>query len=353
MLQHDDTRILSMCPLLSPAILLDEIPLSEKAVAVVDKGRTESKAILNGEDDRLMVVTGPCSIHDPTAALDYASRLLPLAEKYKGELQIIMRVYFEKPRTIVGWKGLINDPDIDGSFEINKGLRISRKLLSDICELGLPPGAEFLDTIIPQFIADAIAWSAIGARTTESQVHRELGSGLSMPVGFKNGTSGNVQIAIDAVRSARESHWFPSVTRQGVAAIFQTSGNPTAHVILRGGSRTGPNYQAKDIQPVIEKLKSLKIPPYVVVDCSHGNSNKDSKHQGEVAKALAEQISGGQKNIAGVMLESHLVAGRQDYVPGGNNTYGQSITDSCINLDETRIIIDKLAQAVARPIANT
>ena len=346
MIQHDDTRIAGMRPLLPPAILIEEVPLSDKALQVVDQGRAESEAILSGQDDRLIVVTGPCSIHDPKAALEYTSKLLPLAEKYKAELQVIMRVYFEKPRTVVGWKGLINDPDIDGSFEINKGLRIARKLLADICELGLPTGAEFLDTIIPQFIADAIAWSAIGARTTESQVHRELASGLSMPVGFKNGTSGNVQIAIDAVRSAREPHWFPSVTRQGVTAIFETHGNPTAHLILRGGSRTGPNYEAKDIEPIIEQLNALQLPPYLVVDCSHGNSNKDYKRQGEVAKVLASQIANGQTGIAGVMLESHLVEGRQDYDPKGPNTYGQSITDACINLEETAGILDVLAQAV-------
>ncbi|MEN8724543.1 MAG: 3-deoxy-7-phosphoheptulonate synthase, partial [Lentimonas sp.] len=247
--QHDDTRIAGMRPLLAPAILIEEIPLTEKATLVIDQGRSESEAILRGDDDRLIVVVGPCSIHDTKAALEYAERLVPYAKKYKGELQIIMRVYFEKPRTVVGWKGLINDPSIDGSFEINKGLRIGRQLLVDICEIGLPTGAEFLDTIIPQFIADAIAWSAIGARTTESQIHRELASGLSMPVGFKNGTSGNVQIALDAVRSAAQPHWFPSVTKQGVTAIFQTTGNPAAHVILRGGNRTGPNYEAKDVEP--------------------------------------------------------------------------------------------------------
>ncbi|MGB0744954.1 MAG: 3-deoxy-7-phosphoheptulonate synthase, partial [Opitutales bacterium] len=272
--QHDNIRIGESRPLLPPAILIEEHPLSEKALEVTDQGRLESAAILSGKDDRLCVVVGPCSIHDPKAALEYASRLKALQEKHRSDLQIIMRVYFEKPRTVVGWKGLINDPHLDGSFEINTGLRCGRKLLLDICELGLPTGAEFLDTIIPQFIADAIAWAAIGARTTESQVHRELASGLSMPVGFKNGTSGNVQMAIDAVRSAREMHWFPSVTKQGVTSIFRTIGNEDAHVILRGGSRTGPNYEAKDVEPILDQLESNGLPPHLIVDCSHGNSYK-------------------------------------------------------------------------------
>jgi 3-deoxy-7-phosphoheptulonate synthase len=259
-----------------------------------------------------------------------------------------MRTYFEKPRTVVGWKGLINDPGIDGSFEINQGLRIARKLLIDVCEIGMPTGAEFLDTIIPQFIADAIAWSAIGARTTESQIHRELASGLSMPVGFKNGTSGNVQIAIDAVRSAGQAHWFPSVTKQGVTAIFQTTGNSDAHVILRGGKRTGPNYEANTIEPILNQLAAVNLPPYVVVDCSHGNSNKDYTRQSEVARVLAEQIAQGQKGIAGVMLESHLVAGRQDYQLDGSSTYGQSITDACIDFTATEAIFETLACAVQK-----
>ncbi len=343
---HDNARIAQTRPLLPPSILIEEVPLSKVATAVVDQGRAESSAILRGEDDRLCVVCGPCSIHDTKAALEYAERLLPLRDKFKDDLQIIMRTYFEKPRTVVGWKGLINDPEIDGSFEINQGLRIGRKLLIDICELGLPTGAEFLDTIIPQFIADAIAWSAIGARTTESQVHRELASGLSMPVGFKNGTSGNVQIAIDAVRSAAQPHWFPSVTKQGVTAIFQTTGNSDAHIILRGGNRTGPNYEAHTINPILDQLTEVDLPPYVVVDCSHGNSNKDYTRQTEVARVLAEQIAAGQKGIAGVMLESHLVAGRQDYLQGGKNTYGQSITDACIDFPATEAIFETLAAAV-------
>lgn len=322
------------------------MPLSSYALGVVENGREDAANILSGKDDRLLVLAGPCSIHDPIAALDYAQNLKALAARFENDLRVIMRVYFEKPRTTVGWKGLINDPNLDGSFQINAGLRIGRKLLSDICELGLPTGAEFLDTIIPQFIADAIAWSAIGARTTESQVHRELASGLSMPVGFKNGTSGNVQIAIDAVFSARQPHWFPSVTKQGVAAIFQTTGNASAHVILRGGSRTGPNYEASAIESVLQQLISQDLPPHLVVDCSHGNSSKDYRKQMEVAENLARQISQGQKGIAGVMLESHLVSGRQTYQPDGENIYGQSITDGCIDLNETERIFDSLAKAV-------
>ena len=343
---HNDARINGQRPLLPPAILIEELPISATATQVVADGREECSAILSGKDDRLVVIVGPCSIHDPYAALEYAERLKPLREKFKDDLAIIMRVYFEKPRTVVGWKGLINDPHLDGSFEINTGLRIGRKLLLDICEMGLPTGAEFLDTIIPQFIADAIAWSAIGARTTESQVHRELASGLSMPVGFKNGTGGNVQLAIDAVRSSRQPHWFPSVTKQGVTAIFQTTGNKDAHVILRGGSRTGPNYEAKDIETVLAKLEELQLPATVVVDCSHGNSNKDYTRQGEVARNLGAQIAAGRKGISGLMLESHLVAGRQDYNPNGENTYGQSITDGCISFQETEAILGNLAIAV-------
>ena len=345
---HDNARIAQTRPLLPPAILIEDVPLSQKATAAVDQGRAESAAILQGADDRLCVICGPCSIHDTQAALEYAERLLPLREKYADSLQVIMRTYFEKPRTVVGWKGLINDPRLDGSFEINQGLRTGRQLLVDICEMGMPTGAEFLDTIIPQFIADAIAWSAIGARTTESQVHRELASGLSMPVGFKNGTSGNVQIAIDAVRSAAQPHWFPSVTRQGVTAIFETTGNPDAHLILRGGNRTGPNYEANIIEPILDQLKAVKLPPYLIVDCSHGNSNKDYTRQSEVARVLCQQIAAGQRGIAGLMLESHLVAGRQNYRQDGDNVYGQSITDACIDFPATEAIFEMLATAVQK-----
>ena len=273
--------------------------------------------IMLGTDNRVLVIVGPCSIHDTEAALEFANKLKPYADQYQDDLFICMRTYFEKPRTVVGWKGLINDPDIDGSFNINKGLRKARKLLLDVLEIGLPTGTEFLDTITPQYIADAISWAAIGARTTESQVHRELASGLSMPVGFKNATSGDVQIAIDAVRSAQHGHWFPSVTKQGVSAIFSTTGNPTAHVILRGGNITGPNYEADSLNQVVEKLTAVELPEQIVIDCSHGNSNKDFSKQPLVANSLAEQIANGNHAIAGIMLESHLVEGRQDYKNDG------------------------------------
>ncbi len=346
MFDIDDTRIADVRPLLPPAILLEELPIPEKSESLVASSREIMGNIMLGNDDRVLVIVGPCSIHDTEAAMEFANKLKPYAEQFKNELFICMRTYFEKPRTVVGWKGLINDPDIDGSFNINKGLRKARKLLLDVLEIGLPTGTEFLDTIIPQYIADAISWAAIGARTTESQVHRELASGLSMPVGFKNATSGDVQIAIDAVRSARHGHWFPSVTKQGVSAIFSTTGNPTAHVILRGGNITGPNYDAKSLEEVTNKLSAVELAEQIVIDCSHGNSNKDFTKQPIVANALAEQISNGNKSIAGLMLESHLVEGRQDYKTDTNNTYGQSITDACLGFEETIPVLESLADAV-------
>tara|TARA_B110000008_G_scaffold262645_1_gene285193 strand:+ start:2993 stop:4057 length:1065 start_codon:yes stop_codon:yes gene_type:complete len=345
---QDDTRIRNTRPLLPPAILMEEIPLSTKAQATVQSGRTEISQILEGKDDRLLLIAGPCSIHDTKAAIEYAQKLKKLADRYSEDLCIVIRVYFEKPRTVVGWKGLINDPDINGSFEINRGLRQGRQLLTQIAELGLPTAAEFLDTIIPQFIADAISWAAIGARTTESQIHRELASGLSMPVGFKNGTSGNVNIAIDAIRSSQQAHWFPSVTKQGVTAIFETTGNPHSHLILRGGNRTGPNYEASILQDVLSDLNKHQLKPFLIVDCSHGNSEKDYTRQAAVAQNLAQQITDGQNGIAGIMLESHLVAGRQDYQVAGPNTYGQSITDACIDLKTTEDILQELAAAVKK-----
>jgi 3-deoxy-7-phosphoheptulonate synthase len=290
-------------------------------------------------------VAGPCSIHDAKAALDYAGRLRRMAERYTGHLIVVMRSYFEKPRTSVGWKGLINDPDLDESFHINKGLRLARQLLVDVNEMGLPTGSEFLDTQIPQHIADLTSWVAIGARTTESQVHRELASGLSMPVGFKNGTDGNTQTAIDAVLAARSGHWFPSVTKQGVSAIFQTTGNDACHVILRGGSRTGPNYDAKHVAEVSAKLAAKSLPSAVMIDCSHGNSLKDHRRQAEVATSICEQVAGGSWQIFGAMLESNLVEGRQDYVPGRPAVYGQSITDACISIEQTEPLLEQFAKA--------
>jgi 3-deoxy-7-phosphoheptulonate synthase len=292
------------------------------------------------------VVVGPCSVHDPKAALDYAKLLLPEAKKHAADLLIVMRVYFEKPRTTVGWKGLINDPEVDGSFKINDGLRIGRRLLADIADLGLPSASEFLDPITPQYIADLVAYGAIGARTTESQIHRELASGLSMPVGFKNGTDGSIQVAVDACLSARSSHWFPSVTKDGAVAIFQTSGNPDAHVILRGGSRTGPNYGADFVADAETRLQKAGISTRLMIDCSHGNSSKDHRRQSLVAADIAEQVSRGSKIIGGVMIESHLVEGRQDWKGRDASTYGCSITDACISFEQTIPILQQLAESV-------
>ncbi len=343
--QTDDLRIAGLRPLIPPAILFEELPITERASAVVAAAREEATRIVRGEDDRLLVVVGPCSIHDPAAALDYARRLLPWREQLAGELCIFMRVYFEKPRTTVGWKGLINDPNLDGSFQINKGLRLARGLLLELAEMGLPAGSEFLDTISPQFIADLISWGAIGARTTESQVHRELASGLSVPVGFKNGTDGNVQICIDAIRAAAGAHHFLSVTKQGLSAIVETKGNDACHVILRGSS-AGANHGQESIDDVVARLGAAKLPGRVMVDCSHGNSKKDYRRQPEVASEVADQVASGSPAVCGVMLESHLVEGRQDLVAGKPLTYGQSITDGCISWDATVPVLEQLATAV-------
>ncbi len=343
----DDTRIRDLRPLIPPAILMEDLPLTDDLAPLVARGRRHFESIFRGEDPRLAVIVGPCSIHDPIAAEEYARKLKEIADRHQASLLIIMRVYFEKPRTVVGWKGLINDPYLDNSFQINKGLKIARMLLLEIAKIGLPVGTEFLDTIGPQFIADLVSWAAIGARTTESQVHRELASGLSMPVGFKNGTGGNVQLAVDAVRSARHGHWFPSVTKQGVAAIFNTGGNPGGHIILRGGARTGPNYDATAVAEARALLEKAGLPPYLMVDCSHANSNKDYKKQIQVAEDLAQQIEGGDRSIAGVMLESHLKEGRQDYVKE-QALYGQSITDSCLGWEDTEALLDRLATAARK-----
>jgi len=341
----DDLRIRDVRPLIPPAILLEEIPISERASIVVSDARAAIASVIAGEDPRLVVVVGPCSIHDTAAALEYAGRLKTIADRLRDSLVIVMRTYFEKPRTVVGWKGLINDPDLDESFHINKGLRLARKLLLDINDLGLPTGSEFLDTQIPQHIADLTSWVAIGARTAESQVHRELASGLSMPVGFKNSTDGSTQIAVDAVLTARSPHWFPSVTKQGVSAIFQTVGNDGCHVILRGGTRTGPNYDAEHIAKVCARLAAKSLPERVMVDCSHGNSHKDHHRQADVAAAICDQMASGSRQIFGAMLESHLVEGRQDYVPGRPAVYGQSITDACLSLSQTEPLLEQFAEA--------
>jgi 3-deoxy-7-phosphoheptulonate synthase len=346
MLQRtDDLRITETRPLIPPAILLEEIPVSETASNVVSDTRKAVARVIGGQDSRLVVIAGPCSIHDTKAALEYAGRLKSLADRYAGHLILLMRSYFEKPRTSVGWKGLINDPDLDESYHINKGLRLARKLLLDVNDMGLPTASEFLDVQIPQHIADLTSWVAIGARTTESQVHRELASGLSMPVGFKNGTDGNTQTAIDAVLASRSPHWFPSVTKQGVSAIFHTTGNESCHVILRGGSRTGPNFDAVHVQETCGKLKAKKLADTVMIDCSHGNSLKDHSKQAIAAASICEQVEEGSWNVFGAMIESHLVEGRQDYVPGRPAVYGQSITDACISIEQTEPILEKLAAA--------
>ena len=340
----DDLRITQVRPLLPPAILLEEIPITDRASDVVAATRQAIGNVLTGSDPRLVVVVGPCSIHDTRAAVDYARRLLPLKERYERELIVTMRSYFEKPRTSVGWKGLINDPDLDESFHINKGLRLARQLLVDLNDMGLPTASEFLDTQIPQYIADLTSWVAIGARTTESQVHRELASGLSMPVGFKNGTDGSTQTAVDAVLSARSPHLFPSVTKQGVSAIFETSGNDTCHVILRGGSRTGPNFDASHVDEVCGRLRARGLRETVMIDCSHANSQKDHRKQSAVSASIAEQVAAGSWRLMGTMLESHLVEGRQDYVPG-QAAYGQSITDACLSIEQTEPLLELLATA--------
>ena len=341
----DDLRITQVRPLLPPEILLEELPSTDRTATVVAGTRQAIADSLNGVDPRLTVVVGPCSVHDPKAALEYAARLLPLAGRFRDQLIVVMRTYFEKPRTSVGWKGLINDPDLDESFHINKGLRLARKLLIDVNEMGLATASEFLDTQIPQYIADLTSWVAIGARTTESQVHRELASGLSMPVGFKNSTDGTTQTAVDAVLSARSPHLFPSVTKQGVSAIFQTSGNDTCHVILRGGSRTGPNYEATHVADACKRLAARGLPETVMIDCSHGNTNKDHRRQVDVATSIADQVESGSWGIFGAMIESHLVEGRQDYVPGTPAVYGQSITDACISFEQTEPLLELLATA--------
>jgi len=343
--QTDDLRITQVRPLIPPAILLEEIPLTERASNVVSDTRRAVANVITGRDPRLVIIAGPCSIHDTTAALEYAQRLESLARRYANDLIIVMRSYFEKPRTSVGWKGLINDPDLDESYHINKGLRLARKLLLDVNALGLPTASEFLDMQIPQHVADLTSWVAIGARTTESQVHRELASGLSMPVGFKNSTDGNVRTAVDAVLTARSPHWFPSVTKQGVGAIFHTTGNDTCHVILRGGTRTGPNYDARHVSEICALLAANGLGEAVMIDCSHGNSLKDHRRQAEVAASICEQVGSGSWQILGAMLESHLVEGRQDYVPGQPAVYGQSITDACISLAQTDTLLEQFARA--------
>lgn len=330
--------------MIPPAILHEEHPVSDRVSEVVDKARAEIANVLHGKDPRIVVVVGPCSIHDPASAFEYASRLAPVAENLQDKLVIAIRAYFEKPRTTVGWKGFINDPDLDETYHINKGLRAARRLLLDINDLGLPTASEFLDLQIPQHIADITSWVAIGARTTESQVHRELASGLSMPVGFKNTTEGNVQRAVEAVLAASQSHWFPSITKQGVSSLFKTRGNEDCHVILRGGTQTGPNYSVEDVQSAMKMLEKNGLPSKVMIDCSHGNSNKDHRNQRLVLDSICDQLKNPNHGIMGVMIESHLVEGRQDI--SSEMVYGQSVTDACIGFDDTVELLEQLARAV-------
>ncbi len=340
----DDLRIASITHVINPSEITQELPITDAAVKTAVDTRGDIHRILAGEDDRVLAVVGPCSIHDTRAAIEYANRLLPLKQKYRDDLLIVMRVYFEKPRTTVGWKGLINDPDLNHTFDINKGLRTARGLLLDLNNLGMPAGTEYLDIITPQYVADLISWGAIGARTTESQVHRELSSGLSCPVGLKNGTNGNLDIAVDAIRAAARPHHFLSLTKTGQSAIFTTTGNTDCHIILRGGK--SPNYDAASVNLACDKLSSAGLTPQVMIDYSHANSRKIAENQVLVSADVASQISSGDKRIIGVMIESHLVAGRQDVVDGKAKIYGQSITDACIDFETTATLIEELATAV-------
>jgi 3-deoxy-7-phosphoheptulonate synthase len=344
----DDLRITGLNPLISPAVLAYYLPLTEQASELVASARAQADAILRGEDDRLLAIVGPCSIHDPEAAIEYAVKLKEEAKRVEKDVFVIMRVYFEKPRTTVGWKGLINDPALDDSFDINHGLRVARGLLLDLANMGVPAGTEFLDTISPQYIADLIAWGAIGARTTESQIHRELASGLSMPVGFKNGTGGSIQIALDAIQSSSRPHHFLSVTKQGVSAIVSTAGNESCHLILRGG-KTGPNYDAESVAAAAKLLDDQGLIETVMIDCSHGNSLKDYRNQPKVAQDIANQVAAGSKVITSVMIESNLVEGNQKLAKDLSTlTRGQSVTDACIGWDDTVATLDVLADAVRK-----
>ena len=342
----DDLRIREIKEVLTPETVLGEFPITEGAAETVYQTRQAIHRILYGADDRLLVIMGPCSIHDVKAAHEYAGKLKEAKDRLSADLVVVMRVYFEKPRTTVGWKGLINDPDLDGSFRINDGLRTARRLLLDLNEMGMPAGSEFLDMITPQYVADLVSWGAIGARTTESQVHRELASGLSCPVGFKNGTDGNIRIALEAIRAAHAPHHFLSVTKAGRSAIVSTTGNEDCHVILRGGKQ--PNHDAANVDAAAKSLAEAGIPARIMIDFSHGNSAKDPAKQVEVGCEVAAQIAGGDERIFGVMAESHLKAGRQDLVSGKDLVYGLSITDACIGWEESRGLLDTLADAVRK-----
>ena len=345
MSQVSDTRVVACEPLLTPAALLDELPLGDAMAARVERSRAEVRAVLDGADDRLLVVVGPCSVHDPVAALDYAGRLARLRDEYAADLLVVMRVYFEKSRTATGWKGLINGPGMDGGHDAHRGLRLARRLLLDVLRLGLPGGCEWLDPITPQYLADAVTWGAIGARTTESQVHRQLASGLSMPVGFKNGTDGDVQVAVDACRATAAGHTFFGVTHAGAAAVVTTAGNPDTHVILRGG-RSGPNYQPEYVAKALDLIGGAGLPRRVLVDASHGNSGKKYRRQAVVASAVADQVAAGQHGLAGIMLESFLRGVRQDPGDPAYLVCGPSVTDSCMDIGVTAEVLGVLADAV-------
>src|SRR5215467_10259407 len=340
----DDLRIKEIKELLAPEVIHDEFPLTERAAQVTYETRHQIHRILHGADDRVLVIIGPCSIHDPKAAIEYARNLRAEKDRFNGDLLLVMRVYFEKPRTTVGWKGLINDPRLDGSFQINEGLSTSRRLLLELNEMGIPAGVEYLDVISPQYIADLVSWGAIGARTTESQIHRELASGLSCPVGFKNGTDGNLRIAVDAIRTSQHPHHFLSVTKEGHSAIVSTLGNEDCHVILRGGKQ--PNYDASSVDTACKELAAAGLAQRVMIDLSHSNSQKNYLRQIEVGREVAAQIARGDDRVRGIMIESNLKGGRQDLIPGKDLTYGQSITDACIGWKESVPLLDELAAAV-------
>ena len=341
-----DLHVVETRPLMSPALLHRDLPLDKATSEVVSTTRKKIQSILHGIDPRILVIVGPCSVHDVDAAIEYANRLAPLRDKYSQQLEIVMRVYFEKPRTTVGWKGLINDPHLDDSYDINTGLRKARGLLLDLAKKGMPAATELLDPVVPQYIADLISWTAIGARTTESQTHREMASGLSMPVGYKNGTDGTATIAINAMQAASKPHHFLGINNDGHASIVSTTGNPNGHLVLRGG-KNGTNYHLDAINLIADELEQFKMPKKVMVDCSHGNSNKDFRRQSEVLRDVVSQIKGGSKNVMGVMIESHLVEGNQKLNSDLSKlTYGQSVTDACINFSTTEILLEELAESV-------
>ena len=342
-----DLHVVETRPLVAPALLHNDLPIDDAATETVSSSRRRIQAILRGEDQRLLVVVGPCSVHDVKAAREYARRLAPIRDRLKDQLEVVMRVYFEKPRTTVGWKGLINDPHLDGSYDINTGLRRARGLLLDLAREGMPAATELLDPVVPQYIADLISWTAIGARTTESQTHREMASGLSMPIGYKNGTDGSATIAINAMQAASKPHHFLGINRDGHASIVSTTGNPDGHLVLRGGNR-GTNYHLEAVQDAAVELASAGLADRLMVDCSHGNSNKDFRRQGEVLQSVADQVREGSSQLMGVMIESHLVAGNQKLSADLSDlTYGQSITDACISIETTQELLDRLAEAVS------